>query len=136
MNNPYMEKYARVVRKEMDRYGFDLTVIRKEDSVYDPALGTAVDVTTEFKCRGILFDLTLQSNGTGTSKNSLITAGDKQIFIEPADQDGWYQDNELDAIKPERDKILIGSTLYSVITVKQINPSTNCSVLYDCYIRA
>lgn len=131
-----MEKYARVVRKEMDRYGFEITVIRQEDSTYDPATGTAVDVTTEFKCRGMLFDLTLQSNGTTTSKNSLITAGDKQLFIEPPDQDGWYQENEFDALKPERDQVLIGNDLYSIITVKQINPSTNCSVLYDCYIRA
>jgi len=134
--NPYMDKYMRVVRKEMDRYGFDLTIVRNEGSTYDTATGAVVETLVEYPCRGIIFDLTLQSNGSGTSRNSLITNGDKQLFIQPPDDDGFYYENELELIKPERDHVVIADNVYKVITFKQINPSTSDSVLFDCYIRA
>ena len=64
----------------------------------------------------------------------MISQGDKQLFIQP-DDDGWYQDTEVDSIVPNRDKIRIGNKLYKVITFKQINPSTQDSVLFECYVR-
>lgn len=133
--NPYMDKYMRVVRKEMDRYGFDLTIIRQEDSAYDTATGAVVETLVEYPCRGIIFDLTLQSNGAQTKPNTLIEMGDKQLFIQPPKDDGWYQENEAEAIYPNKDKIKINGKLYKIVTFKQVNPSLSESVLWECYIR-
>lgn len=132
-----MDKFMRVVKKEMDRYGCDVTIVRDLSSQddYDPVTGMTTVNLQEFDCRGILFDLTLQSNGDGYKHNTLISQGDKQLFIQPPDDDGWYQDTEVDSIVPNRDKIRIGNKLYKVITFKQINPSTQDSVLFECYVR-
>ena len=132
-----MDKFMRVVKKEMDRYGCNVTIIRDLSSQddYDPVTGMTPVNLKEFDCRGILFDLTLQSNGDGYKHNTLISQGDKQLFIQPTDDDGWYQDTEVDSIVPNRDKIRIGNKLYKVITFKQINPSTQDSVLFECYVR-
>ena len=137
MQNPFMDKFMRVVKKEMDRYGCDVTIIRdiSSESDYDPVTGTTPQNIEEYPCRGILFDLTLQSNGDGYKHNTLISQGDKQLFIQPPEDDGWYQDNEATTIIPNKDSIRIGDKLYKVITFKQINPSTQDSVLFECYVR-
>ena len=60
----YLDKFVRVVKKEMDRYGFDLEIIRDTSTFeYDPVNPLAPATETLYPCRGILFDLTLQSNG-------------------------------------------------------------------------
>lgn len=134
--NPYLDKFTRIVKKEMDRYGFDLDIIRTTPSTeYDPLNPLAPAEETLFPCRGILFDLTLQSNGDTFRPNSLINAGDKQLFIQPPEDDGFYNTNETDVVLPNRDKIKIGNKMYKIITFKQLNPSATDSVLFECYIR-
>lgn len=129
-----MSKFAKVVSKEMQRYGFDLEIIRSTNT-YNPATSSATIQETSYPCRGIIFDLTLQSNGDQTKPNTLIEMGDKQLFIQPPKDDGWYQENEAEAIYPNKDKIKINGKLYKIVTFKQVNPSLSESVLWECYIR-
>ena len=137
MPNTYIDKFVRVVKKEMDRYGCDITIIRdiSTSDDYIVQTSTAPVLEQEFPCRGILFERTLQSNGNGVYGNTLIEVGDKQLFIQPPEDDGFYQTNETDVIHPNRDRIRIGDKLYRVITFKQVNPSADNSVLFECYIR-
>lgn len=130
----FVDKFVKVVTKEMSRYGTDVEIIRTT-SVYNPHYSTSTSSETIYPCRGILLDLTLQSNGDTTKPNSLIEMGDKQLFIQPTDDDGFYQDNETGSVFPNKDKIRINGKVYKVITFKQINPSTTNSVLWECYIR-
>lgn len=130
-------KFDRVVRKEMTRYGFDLIVKRNSAtaSSYNPALGRAAATVTTLPCRGILFDLTLQSNGNQTMKDSLIQAGDKQLYIEPIfKQDPNFQSPPSRLI-PGQDEVVIGSDTYRIVTFKEVNPSASNSCLWELYIR-
>jgi len=131
----YVDKYVRVVKKEMDRMGFDIIIQRADQSIYDPATSTISNVVKEFECRGLLFDLNLQSNGDGTKYNTLIEAGDKQLFIQPPEDDGFYHTSNIDLIRPNKDTVKIGDRIYTIVTFKQLNPSTQNSVLFECYIR-
>ena len=132
----YLDKFVRVVKKEMDRYGFDLEIIRDTSTFeYDPVNPLALQQRRYILVGVILFDLTLQSNGDTFKPNSLINAGDKQLFIQPPEDDGFYNTNETDVVLPNRDKIKIGNKLYKIITFKQLNPSATDSVLFECYIR-
>ncbi len=131
----YIDKYARVVSKEMDRLGTDVTLIRKVNGVYNPQTSSVTQTEIEVPCRGMLFDLTLQSNGDSTKPSSLIEMGDKQLLLQPNEDDGFYQENELGSIYPNKDVVRINGKIYKIITFKQINPSTTNSVLWDCYIR-
>ena len=134
-DSTFMQKFARVVSKEMDRYGFDLDIVRTTATGYNPATSGGTMVETLFPCRGILFDLTLQSNGDSTKLGTKIEMGDKQLLIQPCDDDGFYQDNETGQIYPNKDRVKINGKYYQVITFKQLNPSTQDSVIWECYIR-
>jgi hypothetical protein len=130
-------KFDKVVRKEMSRYGFDLIVKRNSanSTTYNPALGRASSVSSTLPCRGILFDLTLQSNGNQTMKDSLIQAGDKQLYIQPiTKQDENFQSPPTRLI-PGQDEVVIGSDVYRIVTFKEVNPSAADSCLWELYIR-
>ena len=130
-----MDKFARVVTKEMQRYGFDMSVVRQVKGAYNPATSSASITELEIPCRGIMFDLTLQSNGDQTKLGTLIEMGDKQLFIQPTEDDGFYYNNETGSLYPNQDRVKIGGKIYKILTFKQVNPSTLNSVLWECYIR-
>jgi hypothetical protein len=129
-----MDKFHKVVAKEMSRYGFDVNItVNRGDGVYDPVTSTYTESTTTLICRGILFDYTLQSNGTSTHKSTLIQAGDKHLFLQPPMQ---VDPNTLiTSLSPEKDNITIGTDTYSIVTFKEVNPSVSNSCLWEVYIR-
>lgn len=128
--------FDKVVAKYMAMYGFDLEIERTtEASEYDVETSRLIEVKEVIPARGMLFDLTLQSNGTSTFRSTLIEAGDKQLFIQPPSKRGQYQDVTTDAIVPGRDTITINGDSYDVVTFKEINPTTTNSTLWELYIR-
>ena len=130
-----MDKFARVVTKEMQRYGFDMSVVRQVKGAYNPSTSSAPITELEIPCRGIMFDLTLQSNGDQTKLGTLIQSGDKQILIQPSFSDGYYYDEEVMVLEPNKDYVQVGNKKYKIVTFKQLNPSSNEAVIWDCYVR-
>ena len=131
-----MQVFDKVVDKYMSRYGFDIQIeYLSPDSDYDTESGTIIEVKELVNARAMLFDMTLQSNGTGNFRSTLIEAGDKQLFIKPIIKNTEYQDVLLETITPARDRIVIGGDKYKVVTFKEINPSTSNSCLWELYIR-
>lgn len=130
-----MDKFHRIVTKEMLRYGFECEVIRQNKGAYNP-LTSSVDVTeTRIPCRAMIFDLTLQSNGDYSKLGTLIQSGDKQILIQPNLSDGYYYDEEVIVLEPNKDYVQVGNKKYKIVTFKQLNPSSNEAVIWDCYVR-
>lgn len=131
-----MQVFDKVVDKYMSRYGFDIQIeYLTPASDYDTESGTVIEVKELVNARAMLFDMTLQSNGTGNFRSTLIEAGDKQLFIKPITKNTEYQDVLLETITPARDRIVIGGDKYKVVTFKEVNPSTSNSCLWELYIR-
>ena len=131
-----MQVFDRVVDKYMSRYGFDIQIeYLSPESDYDTESGTIIEVKELINARAMMFDMTLQSNGTGNFRSTLIEAGDKQLFIKPITKNSEYQDVTLETLTPARDRIVIGGDKYKVVTFKEVNPSTSNSCLWELYIR-
>lgn len=100
---------------------------------YNPVTSSVGVVTTEIPVSAILLDLTLRSNGLTKEANSLIQAGDKLLFVRPpnkADPDADFL-----VVDPTSDRIRIGSTVYTIVTFKEVNPSAQNQILIELYIR-
>lgn len=131
-----MQVFDKVVDKYMSRYGFDIQIeYLSPESDYDTESGTIIEVKELINARAMMFDMTLQSNGTGNFRSTLIEAGDKQLFIKPITKNSEYQDVTLETLTPARDRIVIGGDKYKVVTFKEVNPSTSNSCLWELYIR-
>ncbi len=102
-------------------------------SPYDPATGEAIQSTIEIPLQGLLLDLTLRSNGTGTAPGTLIQDGDKELYIRPPEKTDPLAAPLV--MHPESDKIRIGSTIYSVVEMKEANNSASNPIVYLLYIR-
>ena len=121
------------VQEFMDELGFDATYLKYTTAAYNPALSGNSSTVTEIAIRAILLDRTLQNNGLGTQPNSLIQAGDKQLFIQPTQK--VYEYATPLTVNPAADKVRIGTTVYSIVTVKEINTTAADQILIELYIR-
>ena len=94
-NSTYYQKYHRIVNKEMQRHGFDVSVVccKKVHTIL--LIRQSSILNRLYPCRAMMFDLTLQSNGDSTRYNTLIEMGDKQLLIQPNKSDNYYQDEEV-----------------------------------------
>lgn len=135
----YASPFDKVVVKYMARFGFDVNIVRNitDESEYDVSTGTYLVSEQLIPVRGMLWDLTLQSNGTSNVGKSLIEAGDKQLLIQPpAKSDKYYYSEFVSSdIVPGRDFVRINDDTYKIVTFKEYNPTASDSILWECYIR-
>ena len=123
-----------VVARMMQRLGATTTVsVPSDTGVYNPETSEYVTVTTNYQVRVLVFDYTLQSNGTQINKNTLIEAGDKQVFIQPLNKTDPAL--SLPRLRPEKDFITLYGDVYRIVTVKELNPSMNDAVLFELLAR-
>lgn len=127
--------FLRIVDKYMKLYGFDCTLVRNTNDYanYDVSTSSFDSAPQLITIRAMLFDYQRQHDGTQVYKDTLIQAGDKQIFIYPPKALDDY--TSITNILPENDRIKIGDDLYRVIAFKEINSNMRDSVLWECYIR-
>lgn len=132
-----LDKFDRVVKKEMDRYGFDLTIVRNlsTNKNYDVSKGELVSNLESTPARGIFFDMNLWSNGDKTETNTLIKAGDKQLYIMPKTKDLQNFSFSIQDLKIEQDYVIVNSVRWKIVSYKEINPSTQNSYLWMLYVR-
>lgn len=114
----------------MARYGGPATLLSVGPAVYNPATSESVPSETSYEVTAMVFDYTLQSNGTQTEKNTLIQTGDKQVFIKPLSAPAPT------TFSPEKDFLILGGKRYRIITYKELNPSQSSNLLIELFVRA
>lgn len=121
-----LDDFSLAVDQFMADYGTTGQFIQKTGSSYDPATGTVTDSTVTVDVSVILMDLTLQSNGYSVKYGTLVQEGDKEAYVKPV---GAMK------ISPLVDKLKVGSTLYSIVTFKETNPTGSNPVAFFLYLR-
>lgn len=118
-----------VVKNVVDATGVDATLIcPATDATYDPDTSSYVGTETTYPVRVILMDFALISNGTLTDKGTLVTSSDKQVYMDMTQVDGTQPPIKLEA---NGFKLVVGTTTYRISVVKQYNPSTSRTIMYD-----
>lgn len=121
-----LDPIARTVMNMMRVRGGTSYLQVKVVPVYDPATSTAsAGGVEEYEVRTIVFDYLPKFSGETTADGTMIKAGDKQVFMNPAN-----------IPKPKRgDVVLLSGTKWTVVTVKDHNPSGSNSYLYELFVR-
>lgn len=120
-----LDPIARTVMNMMRVRGGTSYLQVKVPPVYDPATSTTTSGIEEYEVRTIVFDYLPKFSGEITTDGTMIKAGDKQVFMNPAN-----------IPKPKRgDVVLLSGTKWTVVTVKDHNPSGSNSYLYELFVR-
>ena len=100
---------------------------------YDPSTSEYTSTVVEIPCSAIILDLTRNSNGLSSVYGKSILAGDKDMYLFPP--------NKLDAnvspltIDTTVDRVRVGSILYKVEDMKELNPQGDNTILYQFFLR-
>lgn len=107
--------------------------IKTVDGPYDYETSTMPQVITEIPCKAILLDDISSNNGFSSKFNTMIQAGDKQLYLLPPEK------ADLNAtpmvIDPANDRVRIANVTYKVQIMKEANPTGTSSLLYNFLLR-
>jgi hypothetical protein len=101
-----------------------LTVVTGE--VYDVETSTVVTTETQYPIKMVAQDYIQKSNGLYAQNGTLLQTGDKQFFI---------QSEGVPVPRPGTDSIIFEGRKWTVLTVKDYNPSGVKSYCYEIYAR-
>lgn len=96
---------------------------------YDPGTGGSADVDVDYEGTGAAFDYSLKDSGQASDPNTLIRVGDKQLYLAATQTSGEPMPTPLTS-----NKVVIGSVVWNVQNVKEINPA-GVPVLYELNLR-
>lgn len=102
------------------------------DGVYDPSTSThtpSTSVVTTVKVA--LLDYSTQRAGLSVNDNTLIQIGDKQCYMDA-------KVSGVDLAKkpsPAGDTLTVGGVTYRIMNVKEYNPSSGYTIMYDLLLR-
>lgn len=99
----------------------------KTSSVYDPNTSENVVTESRFTMQAIPFDYINKFQGASTQSDTLIKTGDKQVYLKPTPL--------VISIDPSADRLQIGSTIYKIVTVKEVNPTLTNTLYYELFVR-
>ncbi len=128
-----MEDFDSAIMSFFSEFGFSATYLQASTATYNPATGENVVTVTEIPVEAIQLDLPLTRNGASTATGTLIQDGDKQLFIRPPKKTNIGY--PVLAVNPAADRVRIGLTEWRIVTAKELNPSTQDSILIELYIR-
>lgn len=132
MNN--LADFDGVVADFMSDFGGVATLQIYSEGTYNTSTGKNTITKTDYLVNIILLDYTLQSNGLQSSPNSLIQTGDKQCYVQPRNK--VSSSFVMPTVQPNRDRILIGNTVWKIVTLKEVDPSaTGNNVLLELNLR-
>lgn len=118
-----------VVKNVMARTGVSATLICPSGgNTYDPNTSTVTYSEVEYPVRVIVMDFALITNGLVVEKNSLISSNDKQVYMDATQSNGSQPALPVTA---NGCKLRVGSKEYRITVVKQYNPSTLSTIMYD-----
>ena len=110
-----------------------VTYVSSLPAVFNPATGenTATDISTQVSA--IILDLTSTSSGLSSKFGTQIVAGDKEIYILPPEKSDPFKLPLV--VNPANDLIKVGIVEYSVVAMKECNPTASAPLLYNFHIR-
>lgn len=94
---------------------------------YDPSTGTLTATSTQTTSYGILMDLTLQSNGASLKYGTMVQQGDKELYLQPP--------ATTTPVVQGQTKITVAGVVWSIVTMKEVNPTGVRPILYTLYVR-
>lgn len=100
---------------------------------YSDATGINTITTVSIPCQAIFLDHDRFTSGDTTKDATLIRASDKLLFMRPPEKSDTYRLPLV--INAASDRIVIGTTSYSIVNFKQTNPSASNCILYEIYLR-
>jgi len=130
---PTLDDFDQVVLDMMVDFGGTATYIKQDSYSFDPVTGLNSILKTEITVEAIIMDVYANLGGIGNKSNTLIQEGDKIIYIRPPEKvDSTATPLNID---PSQDKIVFGNITYNIVTVKDINPSSDNLILHEVYVR-
>lgn len=126
-----MQDFDAAVAEFMVEMGFEGTLVKRVVGEYDPSAGEPSMTITNIPVKMIILDLTLQSNGYSTKYGTLVEAGDKEIYMQPPQKNGY----ELSEINPASDTVISQGIEYRIVSTKDVNPNGVSPILYTLYVR-
>lgn len=118
------DRAAATANRMLAKYGMEVTLHRVTTGAYDPATGSAPTTTADYIGTGAVFDYAQRD-----IDGSLIKSGDQKLLMSPFQTDGSAM-----PVPTTSDKILIGSTVYSIQPSKTVAPA-GTNVLFELTIR-
>ena len=128
-----MQEFDATLLEFIKDYGSYGTLTQETEGEYNPSTGEVNSTTVEIPIRGILMDLTLQSNGLSVKYGTLVEAGDKELYMQPPHKTNGYPTPVV--ISPAADRIEFGGIVYKIVTSKELNPTGTNPVLISLYLR-
>lgn len=130
---PSLDDFDQVVLDMMVDFGGTATYVKQDAYSFDPVTGLNSILKNEITVKAIMMDISANSGGIGNKSNTLIQEGDKIIYIRPPEKvDSTATPLNID---PSQDKIVFGNITYNIVTVKDINPSSDNLILHEVYVR-
>jgi hypothetical protein len=119
------DRAAATANRMLTKYGMEVTLRRVTVGDYDPDTGSApASPPVDYVCMGATFDYSQRD-----IDGSLIKTGDQKLLMSPFQTDGSAM-----PVPTTSDKILIGSTVYSIQPSKKVAPAGQ-NVLFELQIR-
>lgn len=127
-----MSQFDSAVSNLLNRHGGLGTLKIITDGVYSDGeiLGST---TVNYNVQIAIFDYPQASAGDKANFGTLILEGDKMCYMKPVSKDDCDTDEPV--IKANRDLLQIGSTVWKILTVKEINPSGANPICYELHLR-
>jgi len=117
-----IDPIVRTINNLMQLRGGPVDLVATTPGVYNPDTSQVDTQVVTVTVRGLVFDAK-----ESVSPNSLIRAGDKQVFIQP------QQDMPIPV--PMSVELVYGGSRYSVVVVEELNPTGANVLLYELIVR-
>ena len=121
-----LDPVSKTALNMLTKYGGYSTLVSNTYSSYDDSTSIAAKVTKKYQVKTLAFDYLTKHSGSTADANSLIRAGDKQIFLLPS---------VAPAPVAVVDSLIHNGRVYNIVFVKDLNPSGSKSILYELFVR-
>jgi len=124
-------QFDRTVDRLISRYGGKGVLTIFTNGVYLD--GEVTRTSTNYDVNIAIFDYPQSMAGDKSNFGTLVLEGDKQCYMQPVNKaDANY---ESPVIKANRDLIKIEGVEWKILTLKEINPSSANTIVYDLHLR-
>ena len=124
--HPHMSFYGNLQAKAaslIERFGQTVTLVSQSTTEADPVTGETTTTETSYQVSGAVFDKNQIDSGEKYSGQTTVEAEDRICLM-----------SGTPVVPALGDRVVVGSTRYSIVNVKTINPA-GVDVLYEVAIR-
>lgn len=97
---------------------------------YNPATSKYESVQVDTLVQAILLDLTRNTSGASSKFGSLISEGDKELYMKPL-----VGSSLPSSVNTTSDKVTVGGLTYKVSTMRSLDPTGASPMLYNLYLK-